>query len=107
MYDEIFQRIFIDETNLLRLPYVCSNIISIKVVCFDKLPRYTQQWYSDKSAKKIIGERCLGTHRKHDNIKEHKDNDDNKDNNCNHDKYDVNEDKNNIFVHNFIVMDDT
>ena len=43
----------------------------------------------------------------HDNVKEQKDDDDDKDDNSDNNKYDVNENKYDIVVHNFIVLNDT
>ena len=45
-------------------------------------------------------------HRKHQNVKKHKDNNDKKDYNRDNDKYDVNKDKR-IFIDTFIVLDNT
>ena len=44
---------------------------------------------------------------KHNNVKEHKVNDDDSDGNHDNDKHNVNEDRNYIFVHTFIVLDAT
>ena len=68
---------------------------------------YTQQWYSDISAKNINGKRCSQTHQTHDNVEDHKYDEDDCDDNCDNNKYDVNEDKIDTVAHTFIVFEDT
>ena len=53
---------------------------------------YMRWYYSDNSAKRTNGNRCVQRHWKHDNDKDHKDNDNDSDDNRDNDKYDVNED---------------
>ena len=62
--------------------------------------------YSGNTAKKINSKRSSPTHCNYDDVKQHGENDDESHENCANDKYDVNEDNNDIVVHNFIVCND-